>query len=181
MSPAVLRHIVEAARDLIGARYAALGVVREGRLVEFIHAGMDAATVGRIGHLPDGHGLLGTLISNPHPLCIADLSAHHDSYGFPAHHPRMRSFLGVPIRVRDEVFGNLYLTEKNTGGQSAPTAFTADDEQLVVALAAAAAWPSTTPACSRTPSAASGGSSRPWRSPTRCWPDTRRSRTSPWR
>ena len=109
--PAVLRHIVEAARDLIGARYAALGVVREGRLVEFIHAGMDAATVGRIGHLPDGPGP---------PPADAELSRRSD--------PGAGRGVRQPLPHRQE-----------HGWTSAPTAFTADDEQLVVALAAAAA------------------------------------------
>jgi GAF domain-containing protein len=132
--PAVLRHIVEAARDLVGARYAALGVVGHGRLVEFVHVGMDDAVVGAIGHLPAGHGILGLLIRDPRPLRLPDLTAHEASCGFPAGHPPMRSLLGVPIRIGDQVFGHLYLT-----GKVEEAEFTADDEELVVALAASAA------------------------------------------
>ena len=91
----------------------------------------DAAAV--IGHLPEGHGLLGLIIDRPEPLRLHDIAQHPASYGFPAHHPPMRSFLGVPVRIRDRVFGNLYLTEKVGDGD-----FTAEDEEIVVALAAAA-------------------------------------------
>jgi len=130
----VLRKIVEAAAPLVQARYGALGVVAdEGRLTEFIPVGMDEAQIAGIDHWPEGHGLLGTLIRDPRPLRLPDLSAHPESHGFPAGHPPMRSFLGVPIRIRDEVYGNLYLTEKQGG---AP--FDEEDEALVVALAAAA-------------------------------------------
>jgi signal transduction histidine kinase len=131
--PVVLRHIVEAARDLVDARYAALGVVaRDATLEQFVHTGMDAALVQRIGALPRGRGLLGHLINYPAPVRVADLSQHPASVGFPAGHPPMGSFLGVPIRVRDEVFGNLYLTDSWHGE------FSLEDEQLVVALAASA-------------------------------------------
>jgi GAF domain-containing protein len=130
----VLGHIVSAAKDLVDARYAALGVVDDGRLVRFLHAGMDAELVRRIGDLPQGKGVLGALVDDPRPVRLVDIGQHPASIGFPEHHPPMRSFLGVPIRVSDRVFGNLYLTEKAGGG-----AFTADDEDLARALAAAAA------------------------------------------
>jgi two-component system, NarL family, sensor histidine kinase DevS len=129
----VLRHIVSAAKDLVQARYAALGVLDDnGLLQEFIHVGMPDDLVEAIGPLPTGHGVLGLLISRPEPIRIAALGAHVDSVGFPAHHPPMRSFLGVPVRARGKVFGNLYLTESERGE------FTEEDEQLVVALAASA-------------------------------------------
>jgi signal transduction histidine kinase len=131
--PATLRQIVTAAATLADARYAALGVIGDDKLLrEFIVTGIDQATQEKIGPLPSGRGVLGTLIREPHPIRLADIANHPDSYGFPPNHPPMRTFLGVPIRVRDEVFGNLYLTEKR-GGQ-----FTADDEVVVQALAAAA-------------------------------------------
>ena len=129
----VLRHVVEAARELVGARYAALGVVRDGTLVDFVHSGMNPDTVARIGEPPKGLGLLGQLIEHPEPLRLRALEEHPSSVGFPEHHPPMRSFLGVPIRVRDEVFGNLYLTDSANGE------FTDEDEQLVTALAHSAA------------------------------------------
>ncbi|SNT60863.1 Histidine kinase-like ATPase domain-containing protein [Asanoa hainanensis] len=132
--PAVLRRIVEAARELAGARYAALGVVSPtGGLAEFIHSGMPADAVEVIGHLPEGKGLLGALINDPRPIRLLDIGDDPRSAGFPAGHPPMHSFLGVPIRIRDEVFGNLYLAESTTG------AFSAEDEELVRALAATAA------------------------------------------
>ena len=132
--PVVLRQIVGAARDLLGARYAALGVLgSDGRLEQFVHEGMDDDLVAEIGDLPSGHGILGLLTSEPVPISLADLSAHPAAAGFPAGHPPMRSFLGVPVRIGEEVFGNLYLTERTVGGE-----FTADDEELAIALAAAA-------------------------------------------
>ena len=132
--PVVLRQIVSAARDLLGARYAALGVIgRDGGLEQFVHVGMDEALVAKIGHLPRGRGVLGLLISQPAPIRLAALSDHPAAAGFPPGHPPMGSFLGVPVRIGEEVFGNLYLTERAGGGE-----FTADDEQLAVALAAAA-------------------------------------------
>jgi signal transduction histidine kinase len=132
--PVVLRQIVAAARDLVGARYAALGVLgRDGELEQFVHAGMDEELAARIGDLPRGRGILGQLISEPVPLRLADLSGHPASAGFPTGHPPMTGFLGVPVRIGEEIFGNLYLTERSRGGQ-----FTADDEQLAIALAAAA-------------------------------------------
>jgi nitrate/nitrite-specific signal transduction histidine kinase len=133
--PVVLRHIVESACGLVGARYGALGVIGENQtLVEFITVGASPELIETIGHYPEGHGILGLLIVDPKPLRLTDLSAHPASYGFPAHHPPMRSFLGVPVRVGDEVFGNLYLCEKRDAEQ-----FGADDETLIVSLAAIAA------------------------------------------
>ncbi|MEV6899959.1 GAF domain-containing protein [Amycolatopsis sp. NPDC051372] len=129
-----LRRIVQAATDLGEARYGALGVLADdGSLAEFVYLGIDSATRERIGHLPEGHGLLGLVIDEAKPLRLEKISEHPASVGFPAHHPPMHSFLGVPVRVREEVFGNLYLTEKQGGG-----AFTDDDEVMVQALAAAA-------------------------------------------
>lgn len=130
----VLRRIVDAAVGLVDARYGALGVIGpEGQLVQFVHVGVDAATAASIGALPRGHGVLGLLIREPQPVRLVDIAEHPSSYGFPPGHPPMKSFLGVPIRVRDEVFGNLYLTEKSGGAQ-----FDEDDESIVLALAAAA-------------------------------------------
>jgi signal transduction histidine kinase len=133
--PVVLRRITETATELVDARYGALGVldVSGTRLAEFITVGIDQAEATRIGHLPEGHGILGLLIADPKPLRLPDLNAHPDSYGFPPNHPPMTSFLGVPILLRNEVFGNLYLTDKADGD-----VFTDVDEELVVALAAAA-------------------------------------------
>lgn len=129
-----LTRIVQAAVALVDARYGALGVIGDDqRLARFITVGLSEEQIVAIGPFPQGHGLLGELIRRPVPLRTEDLSAHPNSYGFPAHHPPMHSFLGVPIRVREEVFGNLYLTEKQGG---AP--FDADDEAVLVALAAAA-------------------------------------------
>jgi GAF domain-containing protein len=129
----LVQRIVESARALVGARYAALGVVRDERLIRFVHVGMDAALVERIGALPQGKGVLGTLIEDPRPLRLDDLSAHAASVGFPEHHPPMRSFLGVPLRAGGTVYGNLYVTESRH-----EEGFTADDEQLLTALAGAA-------------------------------------------
>src|SRR5262249_44038962 len=121
--------------ELVGARYAALGVLGPDRkLVEFIHVGLDEHLREQIGDLPTGGGILGLLIKEPRPLRLHDLTEHPQSYGFPPHHPPMRTFLRVPIRVRGEVFGNLYLTEKADRAD-----FTEEDEAIVVALAAAAA------------------------------------------
>ena len=129
----VLRRIVEAAREVSGAKYAALGVIgTDGMLEEFVHIGMDAATVEAIGQLPRGRGLLGALIEHPEPIRVPEISEDPRSSGFPAGHPAMHGFLGVPIRLRDQVFGNLYLTEPAKGS------FSDDDEELVSALAATA-------------------------------------------
>ncbi|MFI9816326.1 sensor histidine kinase [Saccharothrix variisporea] len=129
-----LQRIVQAATELVGARYGALGVLgpREG-LSEFVYVGIDPETRSRMGHLPQGKGLLGLLIKDPRAIRLHDLSQHAASVGFPANHPPMHSFLGVPVRVRDEVFGNLYMTEKVDSAD-----FTADDEVVLSALAAAA-------------------------------------------
>jgi signal transduction histidine kinase len=133
--PAILQRIVQGAVDLVDARYGALGVLDESgsRLAQFITVGIDDETRRAIGHLPEGHGILGLLILDAEPLRLPDLREHPDSYGFPPNHPPMRSFLGVPIRVRDEVFGNLYLTDKTSA-----EVFTDVDEELVIGLAAAA-------------------------------------------
>ena len=130
----VLERIVHAACALVDARYGALGVIGPDELlVEFLHEGVEDDTVEAIGHLPAGHGILGLLIHDPKPLRLRDLAAHPASTGFPPNHPPMRSFLGVPVRVRDEVYGNLYLCDKRSADE-----FTLEDEQLLVALAAAA-------------------------------------------
>ncbi|OLF14793.1 sensor histidine kinase [Actinophytocola xanthii] len=128
-----LQRIVETAVELVDARYGALGVLGEDGLSEFVYVGIDAETRARMGHLPEGKGLLGHLIEHPYPVRVPDLTAHPSSVGFPANHPPMRSFLGTPIRLRDEVFGNLYLTEKKGEAE-----FTADDVVVLEALAAAA-------------------------------------------
>jgi signal transduction histidine kinase len=131
---ATLRRIVQVAADLVDARYGALGVIGEDNtLVEFIPVGLDEAEIAKIHHWPEGRGLLGLLIKEPHPLRLAEISAHRDSSGFPDGHPAMHTFLGVPVRVRDQVFGNLYMSEKRGGGE-----FTEDDEALLTALGAAA-------------------------------------------
>ncbi len=131
--PATLRRIVVAAVRLVDAEYGALGVIGPDRsLDQFVYTGIDERTRQRIGHLPEGHGILGLLIDDPRPVRLHRIAAHASSYGFPPNHPPMNTFLGVPVRVRDEVFGNLYLTEKRGGD------FTADDEAVVQALAAAA-------------------------------------------
>ncbi|MCW2606367.1 MAG: histidine kinase [Frankiales bacterium] len=133
--PVVLRHLVEAAVTLVQARYGALGVVDasgEG-LSQFITVGMDEQTAARIGPAPTGLGVLGELLRTPEPLRLSDLAEHVRSVGFPAAHPPMRTFLGVPVRVGDVVFGNLYLTDKRDGLD-----FTDDDQEVLVALALAA-------------------------------------------
>ena len=129
-----LRKIVEAAARLVDAEYGALGVLRpEGGLGQFITVGIDEEQRARMGHLPEGKGVLGQLITDPHPLRIADLGTHPSSVGLPPGHPPMRTFLGVPVLVRGTVFGNLYMTEKHGGGQ-----FTNEDKAVLVALAGAA-------------------------------------------
>jgi signal transduction histidine kinase len=130
----VLNRVLEAGRELTGARYAAVGVLNESRteLARFVTLGIDDETRARIGPLPRGHGVLGELIREPAPLRLGDVGSHPRSYGFPPGHPPMHSFLGVPIVVRDEAFGNLYLTEKEGG-------FTEADEETVVGLAELAA------------------------------------------
>ncbi|OBG83519.1 histidine kinase [Mycobacterium sp. E802] len=129
-----LSTIVQTAIQLVDARYGALGVRGEGHeLTEFVYQGIDDETRALIGHLPEGRGVLGVLLDDPKPIRLDDIHQHPDSVGFPPNHPPMRTFLGVPVRIRDEVFGNLYLTDK-TNGQP----FSEDDEVLVEALAAAA-------------------------------------------
>ena len=129
--PGVLHRIVEVACSLTDARYGALGILDSSgkHFSELVHNGMDEKTVAKIGRLPAGTGILGLLIVDPRPLRLAEISKHPDSVGFPPGHPPMRTFLGVPIRVHDDVYGNLYLTEK-TGGE-----FSRTDEILVDALA----------------------------------------------
>ncbi|MFC8765431.1 GAF domain-containing sensor histidine kinase [Streptomyces sp. NPDC057193] len=132
--PQVLRGIVEAAVTLVDAEYGALGVIGDDKkLSEFLPIGIGDDLREQIGDLPSGHGILGELIRNPQLLRLSELSEHPASYGFPPHHPPMHSFLGVPIRVRDAVFGNLYLTEKRGGVD-----FDAEDEAVVTTLAVAA-------------------------------------------
>jgi two-component system, NarL family, sensor histidine kinase DevS len=128
----VLERVLEAARGLTGAEYAALGVLdrSQSELERFITAGLDEPTRRRIGALPRGRGVLGELIEDPRPLRLADVGMHPHSYGFPAGHPPMKTFLGVPVRVAGQVFGNLYLTDKCDGGQ-----FTPEDERALVRLA----------------------------------------------
>ena len=131
---AVLDRLVQSACELVGARYGALGVIGDDQqLSHFITVGIDEEGARVIGDLPTGHGVLGQLIREPKPLRLHDLGEHPIAVGFPPNHPPMSTFLGVPVRVRNEVFGNLYLTEK-IGGQD----FTGEDEDLAVALAAAA-------------------------------------------
>ncbi|MFF9567328.1 GAF domain-containing protein [Streptomyces sp. NPDC014685] len=132
--PEVLRGIVEAAVALTDAEYGALGIVGDGqKLLEFLPVGISEQLAAEIGQTPCGRGILGELIHRPEPLRLTDLSSHPRSFGFPPHHPPMRTFLGVPVRVRDEVFGNLYLTEKRGGA-----GFDADDEAVLTTLSIAA-------------------------------------------
>ena len=132
----VLLRIVVSACELTSARYGALGVIgADGNLDDFVTHGIDGDLHKLIGDLPRGRGILRLLIDEPEPLRLEDLTTHPRSYGFPANHPPMSSFLGVPVRIRGTVFGNLYLTEKGGGGQ-----FTAQDERLVQALATAAGF-----------------------------------------
>jgi signal transduction histidine kinase len=132
----VLRSVVEAARDLSGAEFAALGVLdEEGRELErFIYLGIDADEARDIGPLPRGRGVLGELIREPRPLRLADVEVHPHAYGFPPGHPPMHSFLGVPITIRGRVYGNLYMTEK-AGGRE----FDEADEEAATTLASWAA------------------------------------------
>jgi signal transduction histidine kinase len=134
--PAVLQRIVDAAREVVGARYAALGVFDErgDALQEFVTSGVTPEDARRIGALPSGRGLLGLVIRERRPVRTANIRRHAASVGLPPHHPPMTTFLGVPIALRDRVFGNLYLTEKEGGGP-----FTVDDETIAVLLASQAA------------------------------------------
>nr|WP_106962906.1 GAF domain-containing sensor histidine kinase [Streptomyces roseochromogenus] len=131
----VLHSIVEAAAVLVDAEYAALGIIGpDGRRLSAFHTvGVTEEQIAAIGPFPEGHGILGELIRHPQPLRIARISGHPASYGFPPGHPPMSSFLGVPIRVRDQVFGNLYLTEKRGGAE-----FDEEDESVLSTLAVAA-------------------------------------------
>ncbi|WP_406186410.1 GAF domain-containing protein [Streptomyces sp. NBC_01006] len=132
--PQVLNGIVEAAVVLVDAEYGALGVIGDDRtLAEFLPVGISDKLRAQIGDLPSGHGILGELIRHPQPLRLTELSDHPASYGFPDHHPPMHTFLGVPIRVREEVFGNLYITEKRGRAD-----FDAEDEAVLSTLAVAA-------------------------------------------
>ena len=133
--PAVLRRIIEEAVDLVDAQYGALGVLTEdGRaLDQFLTVGLTSEEEQAIGPRPTGRGVLGTLIADDKPLRLANIADSPDSFGIPAHHPTMSSFLGVPVRVHGEVYGNLYLTNKTTAQE-----FSEDDEELVLALAMAA-------------------------------------------
>lgn len=128
-----LQRIVQTAVDLVDARYGALGVLGEDGLSEFVHVGIDSETRAKMGRLPEGKGLLGHLIEHPFTVRVPDVTEHPSSVGFPANHPPMRSFIGTPVRLRDEVFGNIYLTEKKGEAE-----FTADDVVVLEALAAAA-------------------------------------------
>ncbi|HUE28357.1 MAG TPA: GAF domain-containing protein, partial [Solirubrobacteraceae bacterium] len=129
---AVLDRILEEAREITGAQYAALGVLDEdrGSLERFLTRGIDAVTHRGIGDLPHGRGVLGVLIEDPRPLRLSDVGEHPQSYGFPASHPPMHSFLGVPILIRGRSWGNLYLTEKHGGIE-----FTEEDEEAATVLA----------------------------------------------
>ena len=132
--PSVLQHVVEAARELVGAKYAALGVIAPGGgLSQFVHVGMPDDIVHRIGNLPQGKGLLGAIIDDPRPIRLRRIADDVRSSGFPADHPPMDSFLGVPIEIRGTVFGNLYLSESDKGE------FSEEDEELTRSLAATAA------------------------------------------
>lgn len=131
---AVLDRLLGTAQELTGARYAAVGVLDDRRenLAEFLTRGIDDDTHRAIGDLPRGRGVLGVLITDPHPIRLEEVSAHPASYGFPPGHPPMHSFLGVPVKIRGEAWGNLYLTDK-------PGGFDEDDEEAAVVLAAWAA------------------------------------------
>ena len=128
----VLERVLQTAGELTGARYVALGVLDEARreLAQFLTRGIDDDTHRAIGDLPRGRGVLGVLIDDPRPLRLADVGDHPRSYGFPPGHPPMRTFLGVPVLIRGQACGNLYLTEKADGEP-----FTAEDEEAVVVLA----------------------------------------------
>ncbi|MBP2417143.1 GAF domain-containing protein [Microlunatus capsulatus] len=132
--PRVLQKIVEAAREIAGARYAALGVLApDGGFEQLVHSGMDEQTVAGIQDFPSGQGVLGVLVGHAEPIRVGRIADHPRSFGFPAGHPPMQSFLGVPITAHGSVFGNLYITEPVAGGE-----FSAEDEDLVAALAATA-------------------------------------------
>jgi GAF domain-containing protein len=140
--PTLLLHFIEEARSMTGARYGALGVLNHDHtaLDQFLTVGLHPDEEEKIGTRPTGQGVLGLLITAPHPVRLANLGAHPDSFGVPPNHPPMFSFLGVPITVRDEVYGNLYLTDKIGWSE-----FTSDDEDLVGALPWGRGSPSRTP------------------------------------
>lgn len=133
--PVLLRHVIDEALSMTNARYGAIGVLNQDRsaLAEFITVGLTPEQEQEIGARPTGRGVLGLLITDPKPLRVSQIGTHPDSFGFPPNHPPMSSFLGVPIKVRDEVYGNLYLTDKIGWSE-----FTSDDQALVGALAIAA-------------------------------------------
>jgi signal transduction histidine kinase len=133
--PVLLRHVIDEALSMTNARYGALGVLNQDRtaLAEFITAGLTPEEERQIGAHPTGRGVLGLLIRDPKPVRVSEIGSHPDSFGFPPNHPPMSSFLGVPVKIRDEVYGNLYLTDKIGWSE-----FTSDDEALVGALAIAA-------------------------------------------
>src|SRR5215213_1871464 len=128
----LLDRLLEVAQEMTGARYAAIGVLDERRelLEQFLTKGIDEETHRAIGDLPHGRGVLGVLIHDPRPLRLSDVGAHPESYGFPLAHPPMHTFLGVPIVIRGQAWGNLYLTEKDGGGE-----FTAGDQDAAMVLA----------------------------------------------
>jgi signal transduction histidine kinase len=130
-----LRHLVEQARQLVNARFGALAVIEpeSERLVQFVNVGFTPEEVDQIDHLPRGEGILGMIFDSEHPLRLADLTRHPASVGFPAHHPAMQSFVGVPVLVHGEVFGNLYLTDKIDADE-----FSEEDGDILQALALAA-------------------------------------------
>ncbi len=133
--PALLSHVIDEARSLTGANYGALGILDDDgtSIADFLTVGLTAEQEEAIGPRPTGRGVLGLLIDDPRPLRLARIDDHPDRFGFPPNHPPMHSFLGVPINVRNEVYGSLYLTDKTDGPE-----FTADDQELVEALAMAA-------------------------------------------
>ena len=132
----VLQEVVDAAREVVGARYAALGVLGPDRtsVARFITSGLDEAMRQKIGDPPRGHGLLGLVIRESRPIRSPDINEHPERHGFPPHHPAMKSFLGVPVKGRGAVFGNLYLTEKIDASE-----FSDEDEAIAVLLASQAA------------------------------------------
>src|SRR3954453_17676819 len=128
----LLQRLLEVAAQLTGARYVAMGILDPSKtnLERFVTRGIDAEQHREIGDLPRGRGVLGLLITDPRPIRLANVGSHPESYGFPPSHPVMRTFLGAPVRIRGEVFGNLYLTEK-AGGRE----FSEEDETSIVILA----------------------------------------------
>jgi signal transduction histidine kinase len=132
--PALLQRIADLSREIVGARYGAVGVIgEEGELGQFVYSGIDDETAQRIGDLPRGRGVLGALLEEQRPLRLREISDHRSSYGFPEHHPEMHTFLGVPIVVRGRAYGRLYLTEKRGAAE-----FTKDDERIALTFAAQA-------------------------------------------